>query len=289
MGIILAVQREASGVEAPTVNAMNATNHYVIRGGQDGKRRLEILARTLWPTTFQLLKRIGVRRGMTCLDLGCGGGDVTMGIARLVGVSGRVVGMDMDSIKLALAREEAARQGLSQVEFRDGNVLEWSEERTYDLIYARFLLTHLRDREAVVGKMRQALKPGGVLAVEDIDFTGYFCHPKNAAFDRYVELYREVVLRRGGDPDIGPKLHGLLLDAGLQSVNLHLVQPVHLDQEGKEICLSTLVNIAEAVLSERLAEESELSGVIAELERFTADPTSVVSFPRVFQGWARRA
>jgi SAM-dependent methyltransferase len=226
---------------------------------------------------------------MTCLDLGCGGGDVTMGIARLVGVSGRVVGMDMDSIKLALAREEAARQGLSQVEFRDGNVLEWSEERTYDLIYARFLLTHLRDREAVVGKMRQALKPGGVLAVEDIDFTGYFCHPKNAAFDRYVELYREVVLRRGGDPDIGPKLHGLLLDAGLQSVNLHLVQPVHLDQEGKEICLSTLVNIAEAVLSERLAEESELSGVIAELERFTADPTSVVSFPRVFQGWARRA
>jgi len=137
--------------------------------------------------------------------------------------------------------------------------------------------------------MRRALKPGGMLAVEDIDFTGYFCHPSHAAFTRYVELYRGVVLRRGGDPDIGPKLHNLLLEAGLQSVNLHLVQPVHVDQEGKEICLSTLVNIAEAVLAERLAEESELAAVIAELERFTADPTSVMGFPRIFQAWGRRA
>jgi len=268
---------------------MRAPSHYVIRGGQEGKRRLEILARVMWPTTFQLLKRIGVCEGMFCLDLGCGGGDVAIGIARLVGAKGRVVGIDMDSIKLGAARQEAARQGLSHVEFRDGNVLEWSEESAYDLIYARFLLTHLRDRDVLVARMRRALRPGGVLAVEDIDFTGYFCHPSNDAFNRYVELYRAVVLLRGGDPDIGPKLHNLLFQAGFQSVSLHLVQPVHVDQEGKEICLSTLVNIAEAVLAEGITQEAELSAVISELERFTLDATTIVGFPRVFQAWGRRA
>src|SRR6266542_3461035 len=105
---------------------MSAASHYLIRGGQEGKRRLEILARVMWPTTFHLLKRIGVRVGMTCLDLGCGGGDVAIGMARLVGPKGHVVGIDMDSVKLATACEESARQNLSQIEFRDGNVLEWS-------------------------------------------------------------------------------------------------------------------------------------------------------------------
>jgi len=108
---------------------MSAASHYVIRGGHAGKRRLEILARTMWPTTFQLLKRIGVREGMACLDLGCGGGDVTLGMARVVGAGGRVVGIDMDSVKLAAAREEAVRQNLGQAKFRDGNVLEWSERQ----------------------------------------------------------------------------------------------------------------------------------------------------------------
>src|SRR5205085_1571708 len=111
---------------------------------------------------------------------------------------------------------------------------------------------------AVLEKMRHALRPGGVLLIEDIDFTGSFCCPPSAAFERYVELYRAVVRKRGADADIGPKLHGLLIQAGMQDVHLDLVQPFHVQGEGKEIVLSTLVNIADAVLAEGLATESEL-------------------------------
>ena len=156
------------------------------------------------------------------------------------------------------------------------------------MIYARFLLTHLPDREAVWAKMRRALRPGGILAVEDIDCTGCFCHPKNAAFDRGVELYREVARRRGGDADIGPKLHGLLVGSGLQWVQVRVVQPVHVDQEGKEVILITLVNTAEAILAERLAGETELSAAISDLDEFTRDPRTLVSLPRIFQVWGYR-
>ena len=262
---------------------------YVIRGGQEGKRRLELLGRIMWPTTFQLLQRTGIRAGMRCLDIGCGGGDVTLGLARLAGPVGKVVGIDMDVMKLEAARQEAARQNLANVEFRQANVYEWSEDGVYDRIYARFLLTHLPDPPAALASMRHALRPGGRLIIEDIDFSGSFCHPPCAAYERYVELYRSVVRRRKGDADIGPKLHGLLVQGGFQSVHLQLVHPFHVDQEGKELSLSTLINIAEAVLAEGLADQAEMDRVIAELEAFTNDLTTVLSLPRVFQAWGGRA
>jgi SAM-dependent methyltransferase len=74
---------------------------YAICGGKQGKDRLNLLARVLLPTTAQLLTRVGLRRGMKCLDLGCGGGHVTLLMAGVVGPQGRVIGTDADAEILA--------------------------------------------------------------------------------------------------------------------------------------------------------------------------------------------
>src|SRR5438270_12208849 len=111
--------------------SVDAPSDYVIRGGQAGRRRLQLLAGILWPTTFQLLKRTGTGEGMACIDFGCGGGDVTRGLARLVGPTGRVAGVDMDAVKLTTARDEAAGQQLVNVEFRQTSVYEWQAEGIY--------------------------------------------------------------------------------------------------------------------------------------------------------------
>jgi 2-polyprenyl-3-methyl-5-hydroxy-6-metoxy-1,4-benzoquinol methylase len=65
--------------------------HYIIRGGVEGRERLRVLARVMRPTTLNLFDRVGIRPGMACLDVGCGGGDVTFELADLVGPKGRVV------------------------------------------------------------------------------------------------------------------------------------------------------------------------------------------------------
>jgi 2-polyprenyl-3-methyl-5-hydroxy-6-metoxy-1,4-benzoquinol methylase len=57
---------------------------YVIRGGKEGYERLRLLSRDRWPDTAALFERAGLAPGMRCIDLGCGGGEVTMEIARLV-------------------------------------------------------------------------------------------------------------------------------------------------------------------------------------------------------------
>src|SRR4030095_6335238 len=84
---------------------------YIIRGGQAGRERLRLLARVMRPTTAALFARAGVREGMRCLDVGCGGGDVSFDLARLVGPLGRVVGIDLDAVKITAARAEATAAG----------------------------------------------------------------------------------------------------------------------------------------------------------------------------------
>src|SRR5262245_11610353 len=96
--------------------------HYVIRGGIEGRERLRIMGRVLHASTSALFDRVGLADGQICLDVGCGGGDVTCEIARRVAPSGKVVGLDLDETKIALARGEAAERGLRNLEYRVADV-----------------------------------------------------------------------------------------------------------------------------------------------------------------------
>src|SRR5262245_53520071 len=119
-------------------------NDYVLRGGDHGAERLRLLASVKWPTTKPLLDRAGLRPGMRCLDVGCGGGAVAFRIAEAVQPAGRVTGIDFDERLVGLARAEAQRLGLA-VEFRTGSATQLEDRSAYDLVFARFLLTHLPD------------------------------------------------------------------------------------------------------------------------------------------------
>jgi ubiquinone/menaquinone biosynthesis C-methylase UbiE len=160
------------------------TTPYIIGGGIDGRERLRVLSRAMAPLTGSLLDRVGVARGMACLDAGCGGGDVTLELSRRVGRAGRVVGIDIDQTQLALAREEAAAAGRQNVEYYEHDVTRDDPEGGFDLVFARFLLTHMPDPAAACRRLARAVRPGGLLAVEDIDFSGAFCHPWSEAYRR---------------------------------------------------------------------------------------------------------
>src|SRR5262249_53586723 len=133
---------------------------YTITGGEQGKRRLNLLAEIFQPTTLRLLKSAGLHPGDRCLDLGCGGGHVALDMSRTVGPAGFVTGIDFDPQIVDLARKDAEDAGIGNIDYRvaDAGVFDGGP---FDLIYARFLLSHLGDPGHVLARMRQLARPGG--------------------------------------------------------------------------------------------------------------------------------
>jgi SAM-dependent methyltransferase len=260
---------------------------YVIRGGVEGRERLRLLAEVMGPSTRALLARLDLPAGSTCLDIGCGGGDVSFELARIIGPDGQVVGVDLDETKLALARREGRERNLSNIDFQVWDVTAWAPTQKFDVVYARFLLTHLPDPAALIASVRPHICPGGLFIVEDIDFRGHFAEPECRALARSVEFYCNTVKNRGADPNIGPRLPGLLRNAGFNDVQMGLVHPAALEGGIKLLICVTLENIAEAVLQDGLASVEELRTTIDELYEFARNPHTVLGGPRVFQAWGR--
>lgn len=267
---------------------MADANHYAIRGGIEGRERLRILARVMHASSMSLLDRLGLRDGLTCLDVGCGGGDVTLELARRVAPHGKAVGVDIDETKLQIARAEAQQQGITDVEFRALDIRQAASVPDFDIVYARFLLTHLSDPAGAVNALYQQLRPGGMIGIEDIDFSGHFIYPESQAFQRYHELYCKTVTNRGGDPNIGPRLPALLKASGFADIGVAVAQPIGLQGEVKLLNPLTMENIANAILADGLAAQAEIDEVVRELYQFAADPNTLAGVPRVVQVWGRR-
>ena len=256
-----------------------------------GKSRLYVLADGMQASTLQLLERVGVPAGGACLDVDCGGGHVTRELARLAGSSGLAVGFDSDV--LALAEEDAARLGVTNVLFRCGDALGLASavgDFDFDVVYCRFLLSHVVSPGDVVREMADLVRPGGAVAVEDIDYRGSLCEPPSEAFQRYDELYQSIVRLRGADAEIGPRLPGLLDDAGLVDVDVASVQLVGRDPQSfvKRIHVLTLDRVAPALLDGGLVSVEELDEVRRGLQSAAADERTLFCSPRFFQAWGHR-
>lgn len=260
----------------------------MIRGGREGYERLKVLARSRWDDTGALLNRVGVHPGWHGIDVGCGTGDVTFEIARMVGDNGSVVGVDMDAVKLGLARSEATKRGLRNIEFRVADVNDWSEPLGYDLVYSRFLLQHLSRPLDLIRRMWAAVKSGGALVVEDADFDGLHCEPSNEGFEFYARAYPSAVARYGGDATLGRKLYGLFLMAEIPAPRVKLVQRADAIGVEKRMALLTLEASAQSMIDGGLATADSIRSAIASLAAFTDDPTTIIATARIYQVWSHR-
>lgn len=104
-----------------------------------------------------------VREGDRVLDIGCGFGDTAIKLAQRVGPKGKVVGLDCCDAFLAYGRKDAARLGLTNISFVNGDALLDHFEPEYDFVFSRFGTMFFANPVAGLRNMRKALKPGGIM------------------------------------------------------------------------------------------------------------------------------
>ena len=264
------------------------SGRYALAGGKTGYDRLLVLSRERWPDTQALFRRVGLGPGMRCLDVGCGGGAVTIEMARMVGPDGHVVGIDMDPVKVELAAKAAEEASVRNVTFRRQLVQDWSESDAYDAVYSRFLLQHLTDPRSLLRRMWAAVRPSGVLMVEDTDWTGWSADPPSPGIEFLRERVMALVQRRGGDARIGLKMARYFRESGATVSGVTLLSSLRTEPEGKRIAGLTLHVTAEALLAEKLASQDEIDAALADADRCAADPDSIMTGPKVFQVYGVR-
>jgi SAM-dependent methyltransferase len=153
---------------------------------------------------------------MRILDVGCGPGTITAGLADRV-PRGHVTGIDTTPDVLEQARELA--EGRDNVDFTAGDVyaLDYPDD-TFCVVHAHQLLQHLGDPVRALREMRRVTKPGGLIAVRDGDFGAMAWYPDMPLLDEWRTLYKKVARGNGGEPDGGRRLHVWAREAGLTDV-----------------------------------------------------------------------
>jgi len=186
-------------------------NYSLSNAWDHARRRLTLLEQYLDPITYRRLSSLGLDKGWHCLEVGGGAGSVARWLSAQVGADGRVVGTDIDPRFLEEIREpnfEAWRHDITVDDLPIGK---------FDLVHTRWLLQHLSDPESAIDRMITALRPGGWLLVEAMDFFPIHTASSQLYIDLIVGL-ANVVASSGGNDFWGRALPATVARQGLVEV-----------------------------------------------------------------------
>ena len=127
------------------------------------------------------VERLDLRPGMRVLDVCCGSGASAIPAAEAVGSDGYVLGVDLAENLLQLAQTKATRRGLTQIEFKIGDMLNLEiREDDFDVVICVFGIFFVTDMETAIRELWQRVRVGGQLAITT--WGPRFFEPLNTVF-----------------------------------------------------------------------------------------------------------
>ena len=139
-----------------------------------------------------------VTTGMTAVDIGCGMGYFTLGMAKLVGPGGKVIAVDLQERMLATLEKRARKAGLAdRIVPHRCRPDRLGVEEPADFVLAFWMAHEVPDKPRFFAQISALLKPGGRLLLVEPKF-----HVTRSSFGRTVDVCREVGFQLLGEPEV---------------------------------------------------------------------------------------
>jgi 2-polyprenyl-3-methyl-5-hydroxy-6-metoxy-1,4-benzoquinol methylase len=179
-------------------------------------RRLRLHETYFNAKTFHQLEMLGVTLGWDCLEVGAGNGSVAEWLAQKVGLNGKVVATDINIRFLRFLN-------VPNLEIRHHDIIKDElESDRYNLAHCRNTLLHIPEPEKAIEKMAKAIRPGGWLFLEDVDYgteAADTSHPEAEYFNKVLKEQLDAVKKEKMlDPYFGRKLRGFIEKLGFNDV-----------------------------------------------------------------------
>jgi SAM-dependent methyltransferase len=247
--------------------------------GQDALRERERLAaveRAFDGFTQSVLTEVGVLPGWRCWEIGAGGGSIARWLATVVGSAGHVLASD--------ANDHWFDAGTADIAFvRHDVVAEPVPEDSFDLIHARFLMEHLPQPDQVIERLRSALRPRGVLVLEDSGGLELTTTPATAAFEPLRASWEAAGSAVGWNASYGRDLMRDLRASGLTELGGREWRQVAPGGDGW-----AHVRYGLERLRPQLADQGVGDVDLRRALQCLADPTMMITGPPVVIAWGRR-
>jgi len=278
------------GEDVARVPDAAARQREYLLGAQDEERtRLLAQGDALRGPAAALLDRIGVSSGWRVADLGCG----PLGIADLlsarVGSSGRIVALEREPSMLEHLRRSCKELDLSDVEIVEADATATGlASDTFDLVHTRLVLVNVFDPDRVLAEMLRLVRPGGVVAAQEVDISGFGCFPSHPAYDRLLAAI-VATWQDGRDPFVGRRLPGLLLTAGARDIDADCFAVLQRPGGFNHRIVPFFARLLrEPILAAGLLVGDELEELCAATEEHLARPDTITLWGPIYQVWGRR-
>jgi SAM-dependent methyltransferase len=266
---------------------------YLFAQATDETRRLKRQSQFFSHFTSHLLDSAGITAGMRVLDVGTGIGDVAFMVAERVGPQGAVVGVDMNPAMVDFARQRAQAAGITNVSFVQADLSQVVPDDQFDAVVGRAFLMYIKDRVALLRRLSQRLRPGGILAFQELDLTlaGTTLSP-TPLFEQAGNRLTEVFQRAGLDTQ-GLNLFHVFLEAGLPAPEMDLMNTVGGGPEwaGYEQIVDVTVALLPLIIQFGIAtrEEVQIETLLQRLREEAATRQSAVMAHGLMNVWTRVA
>jgi SAM-dependent methyltransferase len=169
----------------------------------------------------------GLGSGMRVLDVGSGAGDVALLVAELVGPGGKVVGVDMDTHILDVARSRVQAAGWTNITFVSGDIRTAPLDGLFDAVVGRFVLPFVANRVELLQTCIARLCQHGLVVFQEHDTASpYRAVPTTPLLEQWYRWIFQFVAAIGFDTAFAMRLYGDFCAAGLLAPQMRYEAPI---------------------------------------------------------------